>query len=407
MSVVAVTDTASLSRSRLRVGDVLRVGALGLRTRRLRTGLSTLGVAIGIAAMVGVLGLSASSQEDLNAKIRALGTNLLEVQAGAGFGRGSGELPDTAVDMISRIGPVTAVSSLTTVDATVRRTDTISEGITGGISVFATDTGLLDTLHATLTDGRWFDDATTTYPAVVLGETAAEKLGVVDVADGLRVFIGGQWFAVIGILDHVAAAEGLDRAAIVGLTAAETFLVGDTIAPEIIYVRTEDGAIDDVRSVLGDTANPATPEEVDVSRPSDALAAQEAASSAFTSLFLGLGAVALLVGGIGIANVMVIAVIERRTEIGLRRALGATRAHIRRQFLTEAVLLAGAGGLVGVTLGAAVTAVYARTQGWAVVVPPTAIVGGLVAAVAIGAVAGIYPAGRAARLPPTEALRSN
>ncbi|MGB8860793.1 MAG: ABC transporter permease [Ilumatobacteraceae bacterium] len=403
MSAVA----AALPRSRLRVGDVVRVGSLGLRTRRLRTGLSTLGVAIGIAAMVGVLGLSASSQEDLNAKIRALGTNLLEVQAGAGFGRGSGELPDTAVGMVSRIGPVTAVSSLTTVDATVRRTDTISEGITSGISVFATDVGLLDTLHATLSDGKWFDAATAAYPAVVLGSTAAQKLGVVDVADGLRVYIGGQWFAVIGILDHVTAAEGLDRAAIVGLTAAETFIVGDTIAPETIYVRTEDDAIDAVRGVLGATVNPATPEEVEVSRPSDALAAQEAASSAFTSLFLGLGAVALLVGGIGIANVMVIAVIERRTEIGLRRALGATRAHIRRQFLTEAVLLAGAGGLVGVMLGALVTAMYARSQDWAIVIPPVAVVGGLIAAVVIGGIAGLYPASRAARLPPTEALRSN
>ena len=227
MSVVA----ADLSRSKLRVGDVLRVGSLGLRTRRLRTGLSTLGVAIGIAAMVGVLGLSASSQEDLNSKIRALGTNLLEVQAGAGFGRGSGELPTTAVGMVSRIGPVTAVSSLTTVDTTVRRTDTISEGITSGISVFAADEGLLDTLHAQLVDGTWFNAATSTYPAVVLGVTAAEKLGVVDVADGLRVYIGDQWFAVIGILDHVAAAEGLDRAAIVGVAAAETYILGETIAP--------------------------------------------------------------------------------------------------------------------------------------------------------------------------------
>lgn len=404
MSVAAATMP---SRSRLRVGDVLRVGSLGLRTRRLRTSLSTLGVAIGIAAMVGVLGLSASSQEDLNAKIRALGTNLLEIQAGTGFGRGSGELPTTAIGMISRIGPVTSVSSLTTIDATVRRTDAISEGITSGISVFAADTGLLDALHAQLIDGKWFDAATASYPAVVLGEIAAQKLGITDVADGLRVYIGGQWFAVIGIIGHVTAAEGLDRAAIIGTVAAETFIVGDTIAPETIYVRTQDNAVNDVRRVLAYTVNPATPDEVEVSRPSDALAAQEAASSAFTSLFLGLGAVALLVGGIGIANVMVIAVIERRTEIGLRRALGATRAHIRRQFLTEAVLLAGAGGVVGVLLGSVITAIYARSQDWQIVIPPVALVGGLVAAVVIGGIAGLYPASRAARLPPTEALRSN
>jgi putative ABC transport system permease protein len=403
-----MSATISPARSKLRMGDVLRVGSLGLRSRRLRTSLSTLGVAIGIAAMVGVLGLSASSQEDLNSKIRALGTNLLEVTAQQGFGRGSGELPSTAVAMTNRIGPVDAVSSLTTISsATVRRTDTISEGITGGIAVFAADPGLLDTLHATLADGKFLDAATAQYPAAVLGATAAQKLGVATVADGLRVYIAGQWFAVIGILDPVSAATGLDRAAIVGVGAAEKFIVGDTVAPGTIYVRTQDGATDSVSAVLANTVNPATPEEVQVTRPSDALAAQQAASTAFTSLFLGLGAVALLVGGIGIANVMVIAVIERRTEIGLRRALGATRAHIRRQFLTEAVLLAGAGGVVGVLLGIAVTIGYARSQHWQVVVPPVAIAGGLVAAIVIGGIAGLYPAARAARLPPTEALRSS
>lgn len=410
---LAVTDSptpapgAPLRGSRLRTGDVLRVGSLGLRTRRLRTGLSTLGVAIGIAAMVGVLGLSASSREDLQTKIRALGTNLLEVEAGEGFGRGSGTLPDTAVGMVSRIAPVTAVSSIASVDAVVRRNDQISEGITSGISVYAADDGLLDTLRIDLVDGEWLDDATSTYPAVVLGSTAAEKLGIVDVGDELRVLIGDQWFSVVGIIGPVSAAEGLDRAAIVGIGAAETYLVEDDLVPERLYIRTEEGAVDAVRGVLAATVNPSTPEEVTISRPSDALAAEEAASSAFTSLFLGLGAVALLVGGIGIANVMVIAVIERRTEIGLRRALGATRAHIRRQFLTEAVLLSGLGGLVGVGLGAAVTAIYASMQHWIVVIPPVALAGGLGAAIVIGGIAGLYPASRAARLAPTDALRSN
>ncbi len=192
-----------IAPSKLRAGDILRVGSLGLRTRRLRTALSTLGVAIGIAAMVGVLGLSASSREDLRAQIRALGTNLVSVQAGQGFGRGSGELPTTAVAMVSRIGPVTAVSSLSTIDTVVRRNDAISEGVTSGIAVFAADTGLADTLHLGMADGKWFDDATTTYPTVVLGKVAAEKLGVVDVADGIRVMIGEQWFAVLGILETV------------------------------------------------------------------------------------------------------------------------------------------------------------------------------------------------------------
>jgi putative ABC transport system permease protein len=397
----------ALPPSHLRVGDVFRVGSVGLRTRRLRTGLSTIGVAIGIAAMVAVLGLSASSRADLQAQIRELGTNLLQVQAGEGFGRGSGELPSTAVEMVGRIGPVTAVSSIATVDATVRRTDAVSEGITGGISVFAADAGLPDVLRVEMLDGEYLDDATSTYPAVVLGETAAATLGITDVADQVRVMIGDQWFSVIGIIGGSTVAEGLDRAAIIGYGAAATYLVGDDVPPEIVYVRTDDGAVDAVRGVLPATVNPATPEEVEVSRPSDVLAAEDAADNAFTSLFLGLGAVALLVGGIGIANVMVIAVIERRTEIGLRRALGATKAHIRRQFLTEALLLAGAGGVVGVALGAGVTAVYASVKHWAIVVPPEALAGGLAAAVIIGGIAGLYPAARAAGLPPTEALRSS
>lgn len=399
---------AVIEGSRLRLGDVVRVGSLGLRTRRLRTGLSTLGVAIGIAAMVGVLGLSASSREDLRAQIRALGTNLLEVQAGTGFGRGSGQLPDTAVPMVGRIGPVTAVSSIATIQGSVRRTDAISQGITSGISIFAADAGLLDVIHGKLTDGVWLDAATSAYPAVVLGSTAAQKLGVVDVADGLRVRINDQWFSVIGILAPNTTATGLDRAAIVGVAAASTYLLqGTAVVPQLIYVRTTDGQTDTVRSVLAATVNPPAPEEVQVTRPSDALAAQDAANNTFTALFLGLGAVALLVGGIGIANVMVIAVIERRSEIGLRRALGATRAHIRRQFLTEAVLLAGMGGATGAALGALVTVAYGRVQGWRVVVPPVAIVGGVVSALVIGAIAGLYPASRAARLAPTDALRAN
>lgn len=400
-------STGSLRPSRLRAADLLRVGSFGLRTRPLRTALSMVGVAIGIAAMVAVLGISASSREGLQQEIRALGTNLLQVQAGEGFGRGTGELPDTASEMVSRIGPVTAVSSITTVDATVRRTDLVSEGITGGIGVFAADADLASTLNIELSDGVFLNDATTEYPAVVLGAVTAQTLGIDDVADGFRVMIGGEWFDVVGIMDPVAAAEGLDRGVLVGYGAAETYVVGDDIVPEILYVRTDDGAVEDVRNVLPATVNPEAPEEAEVSRPSDALAAQDAADTAFTSLLLALGGVALLVGGIGIANVMVIAVIERRIEIGLRRALGGTKAHLRRQFLTEALLLAGAGGVIGVALGAGVSAVVASLQDWPVVVPPIAVVGGVVSAVVIGAIAGLYPAARAARLPPTVALRSS
>jgi putative ABC transport system permease protein len=156
--------------------------------------------------------------------------------------------------------------------------------------------------------------------------------------------------------------------------------------------------------VLGATANPEHPSEVKVSRPSDALSAKRASDKAFTGLLLGLGAVALLVGGVGVANTMVISVLERRAEIGLRRSLGATRGHVRLQFLVESLLLSALGGTGGVLLGIGVTAAYAATQGWPTVVPAWATAGGVGATLVIGVVAGLYPAIRASRLAPTEAL---
>lgn len=397
--------TVRLTNSRLRLGDVFAVGSSGLRTRKMRTALSALGVTIGIAAMVGVLGLSESSRADLSNRIEALGTNLLTVSNSGGFGAGDGELPDDAVSKISRIGPVQEVADVVEVDATVLRNDVMNANQTGGITVAAADLDLLDTLNGDVAEGVWLNDASSRFTNVVLGSVTAERLGINEIDRGVQVYLGGEWFTVVGILEPFPLAADLDRSALIGLGVAES-LFDTEPNPSVIYLRTDSSSIDAVRGVLPSTVDPAEPDEVSVSRPSEILEAEEAADSAFTNLFLGLGAVALLVGGIGIANVMVIAVIERRNEIGLRRALGGTRAHIRRQFLTEALLLSSLGGIAGVGLGAAVTYGYARLQDWEVVIPVEAAAGGFAAAVVIGAVAGLYPAMRAARLAPTEALRS-
>ncbi len=394
-----------IAPSRLRLADVFSVGSSGLRTRKMRTALSALGVTIGIAAMVGVLGLSESSRADLRNQIEALGTNLLTVSPGQGFGAGDGVLPEEAVAKISRIGPVEQVADVVELDVSVLRNELVNQNQTGGITVAATDLDLLTTLNGSVAEGVWLNDASAEFTNVVLGSVSAERLGITEVDMGVQVFLGGEWFTVVGVLDPFPLAADLDRSVLVGKGVATSLFEAD-LNPSIIYLRTPSESLDDVRSVLSATVDPAEPEEVSISRPSDILEAEAAADSAFTSLFLGLGAVALLVGGIGIANVMVIAVIERRNEIGLRRALGATRAHIRRQFLTEALLLSTIGGLAGVALGAGVTAGYANFQDWEVVIPPEAAVGGFAAAVVIGAVAGLYPAMRAARLAPTEALRA-
>jgi putative ABC transport system permease protein len=161
-----------------------------------------------------------------------------------------------------------------------------------------------------------------------------------------------------------------------------------------------------VRQLLPRTVNPEAPQEVQVSNPSDALAAKAASESAFSGLLLGLGAVALLVGGVGVANTMIISVLERRHEIGLRRSLGGTRGQIRVQFLTESVLLSALGGAVGLLLGLGATWAYALVMDMPWVMPVWAVTGGLGATTVIGALAGLYPAVRAARLSPTLALHA-
>ena len=395
---------AALERSRLAPADVLRTGALGLRTRRLRAALSSLGIAIGIASMVAVLGISESSKADLLAQLDRLGTDLLRVAPGQSFLGDDAVLPEAAPAMLARVDGVQSVAATRTLaGVTVRRTDLVDPVETGGISVVAADPSLATAVGAQMREGRFLDAALARYPVVVLGAGAADQLGIDRT--GARVWLGGRWFTVAGILAPVTLAESLDDSALVGFGVAEKALGADLDA-STIYVRAEPDRVAAIRDLLGPTANPQAPEEVEVSRPSDALEAKAAAKTAFTSLFLGLGAVALLVGGVGIANVMVISVLERRSEIGLRRALGARRRHVAAQFACESLLLALAGGAVGVALGALVTAGYARSQDWATVVPLLALAGGLGAAVAIGAVAGCYPALRAARLSPTEALRA-
>ncbi|SDH02310.1 putative ABC transport system permease protein [Sinosporangium album] len=401
---MAVVDPPRLVPARMRVRDIVRVGGVGLRTRPTRAFLSALGIAIGIAAMIAVVGISASSQAQLDRQLAALGTNLLTVTPGQTMFGEDAKLPPESEAMIGRIGPVTSVSAVGRVKGEkIYRTDKIPVVNTGGLATYAARVDLPATIGATVRNGTWLNGATARYPAVVLGATAAERLGIGRADPDRQILIGDVWFTVVGILDPVALAPELDSGALIGWEAAESYLGFDGYAT-VVFTRSDEDQVENVRNVLAATANPQAANEVDVSRPSDALSAKRAAGAAFTGLLLGLGGVALLVGGVGVANTMVISVLERRAEIGLRRSLGATRGQVRTQFLTESLLLSAMGGVGGVLLGAAVTIGYSTFQDWPFSVPFWSVSGGLGATLFIGGLAGLYPAIRASRLSPTEAL---
>ena len=401
-----MTAAAPVSRRRLQLSDLIRLSTVGLRTRKLRAGLSALGIAIGVAAIVAVLGLSASSQAGLQAEISMLGTNLLTVSNGQSLTGATAELPTTAPGMIARIGGVQQVQSTGTVSsANAFRTPYIPTVDTNGLTVQAASLDLLPVLATSVAHGHYLNAATAHEPVAVLGAVAARLLGVDRLYPGERIWVGGQWFYLAGILKPAVLASVVDSSVLVGYPAAEKYLGFDG-HPSTVYVRAHTDQVNAVDNLLAATANPENPGGVNVSQPSDALVAQADAKSALNGLFLGLGAVALLVGAVGVANIMIISVLERRSEIGLRRALGATKGHIRTQFLSEAVLLGLLGGTVGVALGVAATVAYAHTKHWATIIPTEAWAGGIAASVVIGGVAGLIPALRAARLSPTQALWS-
>jgi putative ABC transport system permease protein len=401
----AIGPAAPPSAARLRPADLAGLASVGLRTRKLRAALSALGIAIGVAAIVAVLGLAASSSATLLDEIQALGTNLLTVTNGQTITGEPAQLPDAAPGMVGQLPGVTNVQYTGTVSGDVYRSPLVPSIDTDGLGVQAASLGLRAAAGTSVAQGRFLNAATAREPVAVLGYDAAQLLGIDRIWPGERIWVGGQWFYVVGILNPAPLVSQLDTSVLVGFPAAEKYLGFDG-NPSELYIRTVNtqAATNRVDNLLAAQANPENPNEVTVSEPSAALTAQADAKGALDTLFLGLGAVALLVGAIGVANIMIISILERRSEIGLRRALGATRGQIRAQFLAEAILLSLAGGVIGVILGAAATAVYARVHGEPVVIPLDAWAGGLAAALIIGALAGLLPAIRAARLSPTQAL---
>jgi len=391
-------------KQRLKIKDLFFVALYGVRARRGRAALTSIGIGIGIAAIVAVTGISASGRADLLATLESLGTNLIKASPQAGFFGTQEKLPDGVVGMVERIGPVEEVTSTTQTDLIVRRSDFISEFEGGGISTIVTSPELLQVVGGNLIEGRFIQDGLSNIPVTVLGSVTASRLGINTLDTPTKILIGNEWFGVVGIIDELKIHPDLDRSVFIGYGVAKTLFDIDK-EPTTIYVRANPTYIEDVVEVIAPSMNPENPDQVQVSRPSDALVAQEAADAAFTNLLLGIGSVALLVGGVAIANVMVMSVLERRMEIGVRRSIGATRKEIRYQFLLESIVLSGIGGLVGVVLGTGVTLGYTNYTDIVFSIPVSQVLGAILLALLIGAISGVYPAIKASKIQPAEAVR--
>lgn len=391
---------------RLTVADSIRTALIGPRSRPLRTALSALGVAVGIAALTAITGIAASNQAQLLAELDDLGANMLVVQPGVTSDGTEVPLPEEAASMVARIDDVEQVGVLESVPegTGVYRNDLIPESQGNGIGVSAANPEFLAAIEGSLASGEWFDEASRGLPTTVLGSAAAARLGVTE--PGVRVWIGEQWYTVIGILESAGLASEIDATAFLGDEwARERVSEQDDDTVAALYVRVAPGQVAAVREVVANAANPTSP-YVFVSDLSDLAEARATTDDSLSSLAIGLAAIALLVGGIGIANTMVVAVLERRGEIGLRRALGARPGQVAGQFVGEAIVLAGIGGLVGMLCGVLGVLIYAGIQAQVATIPVTVLAGGPLIALAVGVVAGLYPALSAARLSPTTALRT-
>ena len=393
-----------MKKNKLRTRDLFFVAVYGVKARKGRAALTSIGIGIGIAAIVAVSGIAASGSADLLSTLESLGTNLVKASPQAGFFGTQEELPEGVIGMVERIGPVEEVTSTTQTDLLVRRSNFISEFEGGGISTIVTSSELLNVIGGNLSEGRFITDGLSDLPVTVLGSVTAKRLGITNLSKPTKILIDDEWFGVIGIVEELKIHPDLDRSVFIGYGAAEK-LFDINEEPTTIYLRANPTFIEDVVEVIAPSMNPENPDQVEVSRPSDALEAQQAVEASFTNLLLGLGSVALLVGGVAIANVMVMSVLERRMEIGVRRSIGATRREIRYQFLLESVVLSGIGGLVGVMLGSLITLAYTNYTNIVFSIPVWQILGAVVLALLIGAISGVYPAIKASKIQPAEAVR--
>ena len=379
----------------------------GLRARKARTLLIMLGPVIGVAAMVGAVGLTESAKGALQQQLARLGTNLIIAQAGGTFGSQNPTFPS---DVVHRVEALATVESAA---ATTNLSGVVTEPIAGNNSYYqafpvpvrAAGLALPAVLNVPLLDGRWLDtaDVDLHLPAAVIGAGVAKEYGYLP-GETRTIRLNDTNFGVVGVLGQVPLDPSLDDAVFVTQWAAQN-LLGSSGDPNQLYIRARPGTTQETADAVPTAVSLGGPDETSTQVPSDVLQAAAQANKTLQQVALFAGLLALTVGGLGIANVMSISVIQRSSEIGIRRAVGHTQAKIGAQFLLESIFVGVLGGFVGALVGVAVIYLVSAFAGWVVVIAYSRIPLWMGLALLVSVLAGLYPSIKAARLEPLETLR--
>jgi putative ABC transport system permease protein len=387
--------------------DLLGVAAAGLAARKVRMALVIVGPMLGVAVIVGIIGLSESARGEVRQSLRDLGTNLLVIDAGRASP--DRQLTPESLDRVSRVSTVEQASQVTYVpNVRVTAAPLIGEKADPlPVEVRATRSSLGAVLGLELAQGRFLNtfDEQPGIQSVVLGADAARRLAV-EPGEPRTIFLNNKLFAVVGVLQKSRLLREVNSGAFVTYPTARD-LFGGADEPSQLYVRVQDGTTQASADTLAAAISYDDFQAQQLVRvPSQLLEAQARVDATFRAIVLGLGGLSLFISGIGIANVMTIAVLQRASEIGIRRALGHTRGVIAAQFLVESLLIGVLGGLLGAAVGALFVMLAANHQDWVLVLRPLPILGAGLISVAVAMLAGIYPALRAARMEPLETLRN-
>tara|TARA_B100000959_G_scaffold220128_1_gene232587 strand:- start:364 stop:1551 length:1188 start_codon:yes stop_codon:yes gene_type:complete len=388
--------------------EILSVAISGLTARKVRTLLIMLGPVLGAAGIVAAVGLNESAKGDVRQTLERLGTNLIVASADGSFSAGEAPtLPEDAVERVMNVSTVDRVAGITEIGSL---TVLPSQGgkdffRTIPVPVLTSDQNLLTVLDAQMLYGRFVNgaDEDNIFRSAVIGQDLANDYQYLP-GEVRTIDVDGETYGIVGVLEKVDLVPKLDTAVIIPKSAAEEDFDVEQ-KPTTLYVRATEGNVDSTADALPMAINLGGNEAVTVAVPSDLLEAQGAVDTTLRNILFLMGGLALLVGGVGIANVMSISVIQRSGEIGIRRALGHTKMTIALQFVLEALFVGVLGGIVGVVTGVSVIYLVSSILGWIATlnIPLFLVAGGM--ALIVSVIAGLYPAWKAARLEPLETLR--